>query len=123
VFEAPLEDREILALVKGRLSEDKPVLCRMHTGSIIGDLFSSSPFDGGTIWREAIDANREGGLRRHRLPASKSRLKNQIEAHARDPAKPPPSSPVSEVPQRAALREFGLGAQILRELAFTGCVS
>jgi 3,4-dihydroxy 2-butanone 4-phosphate synthase/GTP cyclohydrolase II len=34
-----------------------------------------------------------------------------------DPTKPPePSSPHHEAPQRTALREFGLGAQILRTL-------
>ena len=119
VFDAPLDGREFLALVKGRPRPEEPVLCRMHGGSMVGDLFSSSMFEGGNNLREAIDLiEREGQGVIVYLPA-KSDLKSQLDALAArsDPNKPPESSPVSsDGPQRNALREFGLGAQILREL-------
>jgi 3,4-dihydroxy 2-butanone 4-phosphate synthase/GTP cyclohydrolase II len=119
VFEAPMERRQFLALVKGNPTGDDPALCRMHGGSIVADLFSSSLFDGGRNLQEAIDAiEREGRGVVVYIPTP-SDLRGQLEGLQRrsDPAKPPePSSPANEPPHRSALREFGLGAQILREL-------
>jgi 3,4-dihydroxy 2-butanone 4-phosphate synthase/GTP cyclohydrolase II len=119
VYDAPSDGRQFLALVKGEPKPDEPVFCRMHGGSLIGDLFSSSVFEGGQNLREAIDIiEREGKGVIVYLPA-KSDLRGQLDALAvrSDPAKPPePSNPTNEIPHRSALREFGLGAQILREL-------
>ncbi len=118
VFDAPLDGREFLALVKGNPNAHDPVLCRMHGGSTVADLFSSSLFEGGKNLREAIDLiEREGSGVVVYLP-SKSDLKSQLDALLRsDPTKPPESSPnSSDGPHRNALREFGLGAQILRQL-------
>jgi 3,4-dihydroxy 2-butanone 4-phosphate synthase/GTP cyclohydrolase II len=123
VFEAPLEHREVLALVKGKPRGGEPVLCRMHTGSIVGDLFCSSPSDGGHNLREAIDAiEREGTGVIVYLPTTRG-LRDQLDAHGpRGPEKPreaekaTASAALNDVPHKAALREFGLGAQILREL-------
>jgi 3,4-dihydroxy 2-butanone 4-phosphate synthase/GTP cyclohydrolase II len=119
VFDAPVDGRELLALVKGNPRPDDPVLCRMHSGSTIGDLFSSSIFEGGSNLREAIDVIEKAGTGVIVYFPSKSDLKGQLDALAvrSDPERPPPpSNPKNEVPQRSALREFGLGAQILREL-------
>jgi 3,4-dihydroxy 2-butanone 4-phosphate synthase/GTP cyclohydrolase II len=123
VFEAPLENREVLVLVKGTLTPGEPTLCRMHTGSIVGDLFCSSPSDGGHNLREAIDAiEREGNGVVVYLPTSRA-LRTQLESHGpREPGKgaaekpPTASSALNEAPHKNALRDFGLGAQILREL-------
>jgi 3,4-dihydroxy 2-butanone 4-phosphate synthase / GTP cyclohydrolase II len=119
VFDAPADGREFLALVKGNPEDNGPTLCRMHAGSTVGDLFASPVFEGGQNLREAIDLiEKEGHGVIVYLP-SKSDLKRQLDAVTshRDPTKPPePSSPTNELPQRNALREFGLGAQILREL-------
>jgi 3,4-dihydroxy 2-butanone 4-phosphate synthase / GTP cyclohydrolase II len=123
VFAAPLENREVLALVKGAPRRGEPVLCRMHTGSIVGDLFCSSPSDGGHNLREAVDAiEREGTGVIVYLPTTRD-LRDQLESHGsrgsdkpREPDKSTPSAALNDVPHKAALREFGLGAQILREL-------
>jgi 3,4-dihydroxy 2-butanone 4-phosphate synthase/GTP cyclohydrolase II len=122
VFDAPLDGREFLALVKGHPTSDKPVLCRMHNGSTIGDLFSSSMFEGGQNLREAIDIIEAEGAGVIVYFPTKSDLKGQLDAlvYRSDPNKPPESSsPRNEATQRNALREFGLGAQILRELGLT----
>ena len=37
-----------------RSTPTEPILCRMHSGSIIGDVFASTPRDGGRNLREAI---------------------------------------------------------------------
>jgi 3,4-dihydroxy 2-butanone 4-phosphate synthase/GTP cyclohydrolase II len=119
VFDAPLENREILVLVKGSPTAGEPTLCRMHTGSIIGDLFCSSPSDGGHNLREAIDAiEAEGTGVVVYLPTTRG-LRDQLEGHApreQEKAAPTASGALNEVPHKTALRDFGLGAQILREL-------
>jgi 3,4-dihydroxy 2-butanone 4-phosphate synthase/GTP cyclohydrolase II len=126
VFVAPLEHREILVLQKGKLIDGAPTLTRMHTGSVVGDLFSSSASDGGHNLREAIDAiEREGSGVVVYLPTGRA-LREQVQKQGtRDadknaapsaPAHTAPSAPSNEAPHRSALRDFGLGAQILREL-------
>jgi 3,4-dihydroxy 2-butanone 4-phosphate synthase / GTP cyclohydrolase II len=119
VFDAPADGREFLALVKGTPERDVPTLCRMHAGSTIGDLFTSSMFEGGQNLREAIDIIEKAGQGVIVYLPSKSDLRRQLDSIGTqsDPATPPePSSPMNDAPQRNALREFGLGAQILREL-------
>jgi 3,4-dihydroxy 2-butanone 4-phosphate synthase/GTP cyclohydrolase II len=119
VFDAPVDGREFLALVKGTPSANDPVLCRMHNGSTVADLFSSSVFEGGSNLREAVDLIERAGTGVIVYFPSKSDLRGQLDALVvrGDPDKPPPpSNPRNEVPQRSALREFGLGAQILRQL-------
>jgi 3,4-dihydroxy 2-butanone 4-phosphate synthase/GTP cyclohydrolase II len=119
VYDAPSDGRQFLALIKGSPVDGAPVLCRMHGGSLMGDLFSSSMFEGGRNLREAIEIiEREGQGVIVYLPA-KGDLRAQLDAlrSRSDPDRPPePSSPSNDVPHRSALREFGLGAQILREL-------
>jgi 3,4-dihydroxy 2-butanone 4-phosphate synthase/GTP cyclohydrolase II len=119
VFDAPVDGREFLALVKGTIVRGAPTLCRMHAGSTIGDLFTSSMFEGGQNLREAVDAIEQAGSGVIVYFPAKSDLKAQLEALGlrNDPdSPPPPSTAKNDVPHRSALREFGLGAQILREL-------
>ncbi|MDB4996644.1 MAG: 3,4-dihydroxy-2-butanone 4-phosphate synthase, partial [Myxococcaceae bacterium] len=59
VYEASTDGRQLLALVKGdpaalTSEEGDPVLCRMHSGSMIADTFASTPREGGRNLREAI---------------------------------------------------------------------
>jgi 3,4-dihydroxy 2-butanone 4-phosphate synthase / GTP cyclohydrolase II len=112
-YESSTDGRQFVALVKGDLavSSDQPVLCRMHSGSTIGDVFASTTRDGGHNLREAI---------------------RRIEAEGRGVIVylPPRQTPALELAQLAAhggtmrpepsgdspLREFGLGAQVLADL-------
>jgi len=133
VFEATTEDRQFLALTKGELAGDAPILCRMHSGSTLADTFSSTADEGGRNLGEAIEAiEREGrGVVVYLPPRGDLRqelgmLRLRRDASSSPGASPqpqvkPPSSPVaavaSAVPaQRGTLREYGLGAQVLREL-------
>jgi 3,4-dihydroxy 2-butanone 4-phosphate synthase/GTP cyclohydrolase II len=91
----------------------------MHAGSTVGDLFTSSMFEGGQNLREAVDAIEQAGSGVIVYFPAKSDLKAQLEALGlrNDPdSPPPPSTAKNDHPHRSALREFGLGAQILREL-------
>jgi len=111
LYDITTESRQFLALVKGDLSGAEPVLARVHGGSVLGDVFSSSEFEGGKNLREALVAiEREGRGVCIYLPSHRSlaaELRSQQQAHDR--------APLSGVPE-TPLREFGLGAQVLADL-------
>jgi 3,4-dihydroxy 2-butanone 4-phosphate synthase/GTP cyclohydrolase II len=123
-YSAAIGDRQLLALIKGDLTGSAPVLCRMHGGSLVGDLFSSASADGGRNLREAIDQiEREGRGVIVYLPSQRD-LVTELErlgASEETTATPPrvethSASEADQAAQRGALREYGLGAQVLREL-------
>jgi 3,4-dihydroxy 2-butanone 4-phosphate synthase/GTP cyclohydrolase II len=96
VYDAPADGREFLALVKGDVSGNDAILCRMHGGSLVADLFSSSLFEGGKNLREAIDVIEKEGRGVVVYLPGKSDFIGQLNAlmTRSDPGKPPePSSP------------------------------
>jgi len=112
VYEIIGESRQFFALVKGDVATGEPVLCRVHSGSIIGDLFSSTPFDGGHNLREAILAIEKAGSGVVLYIPPKGDMARELDALA---GNGPMSEDVSVNPA-ARLREFGLGAQVLADL-------
>ncbi|MSP25524.1 MAG: 3,4-dihydroxy-2-butanone-4-phosphate synthase [Myxococcales bacterium] len=122
VFETVVEKRQALALVKGDLERDEPVLCRVHSGSTIADLFASTTFDGGANLREAllrIEAEGRGVLL---YLDSQRAIADELELavrHARTLGVPPAresSTSTTDSKARGTLRQFGLGAQMLAAL-------
>jgi 3,4-dihydroxy 2-butanone 4-phosphate synthase/GTP cyclohydrolase II len=113
VYESKVESRQFLALVHGDVAQaETAVLTRVHTGSTFGDVFGSTPFEGGGNLRAAIDAiEREGRGVILYLPGRGDvarELDDYVHAHApREGAPQPPEPP---------LREFGVGAQCLADL-------
>jgi 3,4-dihydroxy 2-butanone 4-phosphate synthase/GTP cyclohydrolase II len=112
-YEIVGEPRQFLALVKGTIDPSRPVLCRVHSGTLIGDLFASTPSDGGQNLREAIrliEAEGAGVVLyippRADLTAELGAIAKKLSADAPAPARP----------AEGALREFGLGAQVLSDL-------
>jgi 3,4-dihydroxy 2-butanone 4-phosphate synthase/GTP cyclohydrolase II len=105
------EARQFLALVKGDVSQGEPTLCRVHAGTIVGDVFSSSLVDGGSNLRQAIRAiEREGrGVIVYVPP------RNELLAEL-DAADAKGGDATSRPVRERALREFGLGAQVLADL-------
>jgi 3,4-dihydroxy 2-butanone 4-phosphate synthase/GTP cyclohydrolase II len=115
VFASSIGDRQLLALCKGDLSTAEPVLCRMHGGSLIADLFSSSTRDGGRNLREAIERiEREGRGVIVYLPA-RGELAQEVEVQTAAQSAAGQAASDGDG-HRGALREYGLGAQVLREL-------
>jgi 3,4-dihydroxy 2-butanone 4-phosphate synthase/GTP cyclohydrolase II len=115
VFDAEHRKRQILALVKGDIHGQKPVLCRMHAGSTLADTFSSTSSEGAKNLREAIAAIEAEGAGVVVYLAPRGDLGSELRSLGS--AASPPSS--SADPQRAhgsTLREYGLGAQVLRDL-------
>jgi len=112
VFESNVESRQFLALTLGDLTAPGAVLARVHTGSTFGDVFGSTPFEGGSNLRAAIaQIERAGRGVVLYVPGRgdvSRELDDYVKAHLpREPEQAPPEPP---------LREFGIGAQCLAEL-------
>ncbi|HTA92006.1 MAG TPA: bifunctional 3,4-dihydroxy-2-butanone-4-phosphate synthase/GTP cyclohydrolase II, partial [Polyangiaceae bacterium] len=105
----------------GDLDGARATLCRMHAGSTLADVFTSTTGDGAKHLDEAIDAiEREGSGVIVYLPPQGD-LRDDLERLLRrlEPKSSPNSSLRTSVPARphgGTLREYGLGAQVLREL-------
>ncbi len=114
-FEIQGEARQFLALVKGSIDPNQPVLTRVHSGSLVGDVFSSTTSDGGANLRESIRMiESEGcGVVLYIPPTGDVALEIEKRLPQEEGAAPKPSrKPMGPPP----LREFGLGAQVLAEL-------
>ncbi|MDC0748480.1 3,4-dihydroxy-2-butanone-4-phosphate synthase [Polyangium mundeleinium] len=111
VYEIIGEARQFLTLVKGTVDGTKPTLCRMHSGALVADLFSSTPFEGGSNLREAISLIEKAGEGVVVYIPPRLDLAAELEAKGRT------TTQETRAPQQA-LREFGLGAQVLADL---GC--
>ena len=99
-----------IALVKGDTTGPKPVLTRVHRSCPVGDLFGSGACDCGAQLEAAFAAIADAGrgvllyLRRDEPAELALTCTHQAEAR---------SAPADD---RGRLREFGVGAQILKDL-------
>ncbi|WP_437673314.1 3,4-dihydroxy-2-butanone-4-phosphate synthase [Sorangium sp. So ce131] len=114
IYEVINEPRQFIALTKGAVATPEPILCRVHSGSIIADLFSSTPFDGGSNLREALLAIENAGVGVVVYIPSRGELSRELE-QLKGPL-PDENAPVLQAQQPWTLREFGLGAQVLADL-------
>jgi 3,4-dihydroxy 2-butanone 4-phosphate synthase / GTP cyclohydrolase II len=112
VYEILGEPRQFLALTKGVVATSEPVLCRVHSGSVVADLFSSTPFDGGSNLREAVLAIEKAGVGVVLYIPPKGDLLAEL-AQRRTGSPAPGATAASHA---FTLREFGLGAQVLADL-------
>ena len=108
LFESEIDERRVLALVKGSVGET--TLCRMQRGSLMSDVFSSSAAGGGHALGESLSAIEAAGSGVVVYLPPQDPLGVELEAER---TSDPGSS--GGVPART-LREYGLGAQVLREL-------
>ena len=115
VYEILGEQRQFLALTKGNVRTDEPVLCRVHSGSLLADLFSSTPFDGGSNLREAVLAIEKAGAGVVLYIPPKGDLAAELESLTRSQSAGKERAG-DDQGQRWTLREFGLGAQVLSDL-------
>jgi 3,4-dihydroxy 2-butanone 4-phosphate synthase/GTP cyclohydrolase II len=108
LFESEIDERRVLALVKGSVGET--ALCRMQRGSLMSDVFSSSVAGGGHALGESLSAIEAAGSGVVVYLPPQDLLGIELETER---TSDPGSS--GGVPART-LREYGLGAQVLREL-------
>jgi 3,4-dihydroxy 2-butanone 4-phosphate synthase / GTP cyclohydrolase II len=112
VYGTTIDERQFFALVKGDLSSSgPPPLCRVHTGSTVGDSFASTARDGGPHLREAIAQIEAAGRGALVYIAPRGDMRSELEAWRAQ--RDSPSLHSSTIPP---LREFGLGAQVLVDL-------
>jgi 3,4-dihydroxy 2-butanone 4-phosphate synthase/GTP cyclohydrolase II len=117
-YEARVVHGEFLALVHGE-PEAQGALCRVHKGSLIADLFSSTASEGGRNLREAIDRIEAHGAGVIVYIPAPTDLRGELARVAAEDAAPPSNrgGDAEETRRHSGpLREFGLGAQVLREL-------
>jgi 3,4-dihydroxy 2-butanone 4-phosphate synthase/GTP cyclohydrolase II len=124
VYDAPVTQGQFLALVYGTPDPER-ALCRVHRGSTVGDLFSSTTSEGGQNLREAIERiESEGAGVVVYIPGHGDLVTELARFSDGEPA--PDSSAGEAAPEGLSrrrsgpLREFGLGAQVLRELGLRG---
>jgi 3,4-dihydroxy 2-butanone 4-phosphate synthase / GTP cyclohydrolase II len=119
VYEIVGEPRQFLALTRGAVATMEPILCRVHSGSILSDVFSSAPLDGGSNLREALLAIESAKAGVVVYIPSRGDLCRELDAlAAREPGADAAgqSAQVLHAQQPWTLREFGLGAQVLADL-------
>ena len=118
-YEVLVEPRQAFALIKGDIDPSEPVLCRVHSGSVIADLFCATPNEGGANLREAIRRIEEEGRGVLLYLDSQRTLAEEFAATTKVPA-PADSGPALNTGRirnaEQILRKFGLGAQVLTDL-------
>ncbi|MBI3070782.1 MAG: 3,4-dihydroxy-2-butanone-4-phosphate synthase [Deltaproteobacteria bacterium] len=114
VFSNLVDSRVHLALTKGTIERDRPILVRAHTACITGDVFGSRRCACEAQLRAAmrkIEADGNGVILYLGMEPSRAALLREFDTHSAHRDFVP-----SEGGRLAALREFGIGAQILKAL-------
>jgi 3,4-dihydroxy 2-butanone 4-phosphate synthase/GTP cyclohydrolase II len=109
-YEVKLDGREFLALVKGDVASGDSILCRVHAGSTIADVFASTPRDGSRHLREAVARIEEEGRGVVVYLPSRGNVTSELQFFEKLHAK------TATAGDGQPLREFGLGAQVLADL-------
>lgn len=115
-FKQLTNNNEHLALVKGEWDEDEPILVRVHSSGMIGDIFGSEHFGRGEQLHKAMEMIEQEGkgvvvyINKLREGCG---LIDEMKAYKDLNNK---ESKINTAPAKMDTKDYGIGAQILREL-------